>query len=258
MRGLLAPAKLASALLVTSACFSIACFSTAARASTASWFVRVEARAPLEMAKGDTLPALSLVPQRVFLLEADATPVGWKVAVPQGTLFVPVDGDASGKFCGMARHLGSAFHCLADRDRDGSPETYYYQQVFNEFYFGSTYSDGPATPLPEPARLRELDPFVQIAPVALGLRYVSGKPGGKLRFRLCIEEPSGAAQWRKGLYKTCLLQEFPVDPATGRLPLLGLSAQVARVDDKRVAVSFPADLRVVPVTMGGTTFRTTP
>lgn len=242
MRGLLGAALLATAILPGST----------ALASTADWFVRVQAKAPLELAKGVTAPALTLVPQRVFELSADTLPTGWKFPIQRGTLFVEVDGKGSGKYCGMARHLGSAFHCLADRNRDGTIESYYYQQVFNEFYFGSTFGEDGKTPLEAPAQLRELDPFVQIEPINLGLRFQSGSPGKKMEFKLCVEEPSGAANWRKGLYKTCLVQGFPVDPATGRLVLLGIPAQVTRVDDRRVSVAFPADLRIVPVTLSGT------
>ena len=242
MRGLLASLSLAISVI----------FGHPAHASTANWFVRVEAREPLAIAKGEAKPALSLVPQRVFELSANATPVGSKFFVPRGTLFVEVGETGSRNYCAMARHLGSAFHCLADRDGDGTIETYYYQQVFNEFYFGSTSGQDGITALLEPVKLRELDPFTQISPVALGIRYEGGKPGGKVRFKLCIEEPSGAAQWSKGLYKTCLAQQFQVDPATGTLVLFGINVIVSPLDDKRAAVSFPADVRIVPVTLGGT------
>lgn len=225
-----------------------------AQASTAKWFVKVEASEPLAMARGETLPAFSLVPQRAFELSEDARPAGGKFRIPRGTLFVEVGDTGSGKYCAMARHLGSAFHCLADRDHDGSIETYYYQQVFNEFYFGSTFGEDGATALQSPARLRELDPFTQIAPVALGLRFDGGKPGGKVRFKLCVEEPSGAANWRKGLYKACLAQELQVDPGTGIVKLFGIDARVSRLDDKRVSVSIPTDVRIVSVTLGGTRY----
>lgn len=225
---------------------------TSAQASTANWFVRVQASTPLVIAKGATVPALQLIPQRVFELAADVTPVGSKYPVQRRTLFVEVDGNGSGKYCGMARHLGSAFHCLADRDRDGTIESYYYQQVFNEFYFGSTFGEDGKAPLQAPAMLRELDPFAQIQAVNLGLRFDAGSPGKKMTFRLCVEEPSGAAHWRRGLYKSCLLQTFPVDPQTGKLALLGIASQVSRVDDRRVSITFPADLRIVPVTLSGT------
>jgi hypothetical protein len=225
---------------------------TSVQASTADWFVRVQADTPLAIAKGATVPALKLLPQRVFELAADATPVGSKYPVQRGTLLIEVDGKGSGKYCGMARHLGSAFHCLADRDLDGTVESYYYQQVFNEFYFGSTFGEDGKTPLQAPAQLRELDPFAQIEPVNLGLRFHAGSPGKKMEFKLCVEEPSGAAHWRKGLYKTCLDQSFPVDTQTGKLVLLGISAQVTRVDDRRVSITFPGDLRIVPVTLSGT------
>lgn len=223
-----------------------------AQASTANWFVRADAKAPLELARGETVSALSLIPQRVFELTSDVIPAGSKFPVRGGSLFVPVDGEKSGKFCAMARHLGSAFHCLADRDGDGSIESYYYQQVFNKFYFGSTFGEDGRVTLQAPANLRELDPFTQIEPIALGLRFNGGKPGTQTRFKLCVEEPSGAANWRKGLYKTCLRKEFSADPATGKLDLLGLKAQVDRIDDKRVSITFAPDLRIVPVTFNGT------
>lgn len=223
-----------------------------AGASTAKWFVRLEANAPLVLAKGETAPAFSLVPQRVFELEDDVATVGAKVAVPRGTLFVEMGDNGSGRYCAMARHLGSAFHCLADRERDGTIETYFYQQVFNEFYFGSTFGESGVAALNVPARLRELDPFKQIAPVALGLRFVSGTPGGKVRFKLCVEESSGAANWRKELYKTCLAREFVAEPVSGKLNLLGIEARVAKHDDKRVSVSIPTDIRIVPITFSGT------
>lgn len=223
-----------------------------AEASTAKWFVRLEASAPLVLARGETAPAFSLVPQRVFHLEEDVATIGAKVIVPRGTLFVEVGDNGSVKYCAMARHLGSAFHCLADRDGDGSIEAYHYQQVFNEFYFGSTFGENGLARLIAPARLRELDPFTQIAPVAMGLRYAGGAPGGKVRFKLCIEEPSGAANWRKGLYKTCLNQEIVAAPDTGKLNLFGIEARVARHDDKRVSISIPTDVRIVPMTFRGT------
>lgn len=223
-----------------------------ANASTAAWFVRVDAREPVTLAKGETRPAFSLMPQRVFLLGGDVPLPGGRFAIPQGTLFLEIDAPGSGRVCAMARHLGSAFHCLADRDRDGTFETYFYQQVFNEFHFGSVFRDEAVKAIEAPAQLRELDPFVDIAPVVMGLRLDSGKPGGKLAFKLCVEEPSGAAQWRKGLYKTCLTRNFVPDPATGTMTIFGIEAQVARVDHRQVSVSFPSQVRVVPVTFDGT------
>ncbi len=244
MRAILAPATIAFAAM----------FGQAAEAATAKWFVRLEASAPLVLAKGETAPAYSLVPQRVFHLEQDVATLDAKLVVPRGTLFVEVGDNGSGKYCAMARHLGSAFHCLADRNQDGSIETYYYQQVFNEFYFGSTFGEDGVAPLTAPARLRELDPFTQIAPVAMGLRYVGGAPGKKVRFKLCVEEPSGAANWRKGLYKTCLNLEIVAEPATGKLTLFGIEARVVSHDSKRISVSIPAATRIVPMTFQGTVF----
>ncbi|MFM5917639.1 MAG: hypothetical protein ACKOOL_08915 [Novosphingobium sp.] len=231
-----------------------------ALASTADWFIIALGApdyAPI-IEKGQSADDfMAFVPRRVLVAPSDIPVIAGKYSIPAGTLFVPVDGDGSGKVCEMARHLGSAFTCLIDRDHDGAYESYFGQQVFSEFYFGSHFKEEHFTPLVEPRALRELDPLTQIAPIKAKLTFAGGSPKGKMRFRVCLGEPSGTSAWAKGLYKNmCIAKEYSADGALPgqEIDVFGLHVKIEPAGEKSVKVSVDPAQRRTMATFAGRAF----
>ena len=186
----------------------------ACAASTAHWYAidRDVAEERIELAKGISVPLLTLVPQRLYKLSARAVVLNSTAYIPEGTLMMPVGDGSDRKLCAVERHLGSAFRCLSDVDGNGSFDTFFAQQVFNEFYFGSAFSDEAVGSLYNEVNVAELDPFTEGPVSELRIMFIGGGGETALRFKTCTHPKSASSTWRlNGLYdEKCLKKEIKV------------------------------------------------
>ena len=209
-----------------------------------------DATRTVELERWQPIDFLEIVPARLFELEAKITDKKRKRVSKAGAIFAPVTG-RDDIWCEPLRALRQInVVCLVDRDRDGAAEEFFRVKPRSEiFQDGKT---GELSPLAEPAKLREVDPRVSDANLAIKLSY-SGVQGGlftkgRESFSVCYTRWIPALIASGKFVNSCLPPLAMLDgPVPQRTEIFGRTLVISAADKERATATILAPLDDVPL-----------